>query len=192
MGALGAMSAARAGPGNPTEFALLGLLAERPQSGYDLKAEVEARLGHFWSESYGHLYPMLKRLQARKLVAATTERRAPGRPARRVYAITEAGRHALEEWFREPPAAARPRNELLLRIFLGRHAPAGTLRRDVAASRERALQALQQLRALETAVSAEGDSDDARYWKLVIGYGVTVFSAIERWAAATDRELRDD
>lgn len=192
MDALGAVSVARAGRGNPTEFALLGLLAERPQSGYDLKAEVEARLGHFWSESYGHLYPMLKRLQTRKLVVASTERRAPGRPQRRVYAITDAGRRALEEWFREPPTAARPRNELLLRIFLGRHAPAGALRRDVAASRAGAVEALQQLRALEKAVRAEGDTEDSQYWQVVIDYGVTVFSAIERWAAAADRKLRDD
>lgn len=38
---------------NATEFAILGLLAEGPLSGYDIKKEVEERLSHFWSQSYG-------------------------------------------------------------------------------------------------------------------------------------------
>jgi hypothetical protein len=35
--------------------------------GYDIKKEVEERLSHFWSESYGHIYPMLRRLHDRDL-----------------------------------------------------------------------------------------------------------------------------
>ncbi|MGH9601902.1 MAG: PadR family transcriptional regulator, partial [Terriglobales bacterium] len=47
---------------NTTRFALLGLLSLGPQSGYDLKKRMEQSIAHFWSESYGQIYPTLRRL----------------------------------------------------------------------------------------------------------------------------------
>lgn len=175
---------------NPTEFAILGLLAERPRSGYDIQKEVKERLSHFWSESYGHLYPMLRRLQSRRLVAVRKVASAAGRPSRNVYSVTESGRRALEAWFTEPPASSRPRNELLLRVFLGRHAPPHVLLRDVAAYRRQIADTLVQLRSTEAAVDAERPrSSDALYWKLVIDFGIRLFETLDAWSAGAEATL---
>jgi len=40
----------------------LGMLTEGEASGYDLKKHFERSVGHFWSESYGRIYPMLAQL----------------------------------------------------------------------------------------------------------------------------------
>ncbi|HEY5533124.1 MAG TPA: PadR family transcriptional regulator [Candidatus Anoxymicrobiaceae bacterium] len=45
------------------ELAILGLLKERPMHGYELKKRLSYMLGHFWTVSYGSLYPALKRLE---------------------------------------------------------------------------------------------------------------------------------
>lgn len=176
---------------NPTEFAILGLLSEGPRSGYDIKKEVEERMRHFWSESFGHIYPMLTRLHGKRLVSVRTVPSARGRPDRKLYTITAAGRRALAAWFQSRPAAPRPRNELLLRIFLGRHAPPDVLLRDVAAYRAQMVAALEQLRAVEQRIAASSeDTADAVYWRLVIGFGVDVYAALDRWGEVAERELR--
>ena len=53
-----------------TSEALLGLLTIEPMSGYDLGLVIRDSIGHFWNESYGQIYPNLKRLAAEGLVAA--------------------------------------------------------------------------------------------------------------------------
>ena len=45
------------------EIAILGLLKERPMHGYELKKRLSYMLGHFWTVSYGSLYPALKRME---------------------------------------------------------------------------------------------------------------------------------
>ena len=174
---------------NATEFAILGLLAEGPRSGYDIKRDVEERLSHFWSQSYGHIYPMLRRLDERGLVAMSVERQ-DGRPDRKVYSITVDGRRALEDWFAEPPNLPLPRNELLLRIFMGRHGSDETLLRDVRSYRHRVGGTLEQLRTIEARLDEEDASQPDRvYWRLTLRYGLTAFAAIAEWCEEAEAAL---
>ena len=101
-----------------TPFAILGLLKASPRSGYDIRQETASGLGHFWSESYGQIYPALRALAAKGLVRRRSERRV-GRRARIVYSITSKGRDALRRWTLLPPRSAPPRNELLLKLYFG-------------------------------------------------------------------------
>jgi PadR family transcriptional regulator, regulatory protein AphA len=174
---------------NPTEFAILGLLAEEPRSGYDIKKEVEERLSHFWSESFGHIYPMLHRLHERGLVEMEVERQE-GKPDRKVYRITDEGRSALRDWFAEPVAPLRPRSELLLRMFLGRHADPADLLRDVRAQGARARETLTRLEGVQARIRAEaGDHPDRLYWELVLDYGVRVLGTLAEWSADAEAAL---
>jgi PadR family transcriptional regulator, regulatory protein AphA len=176
---------------NPTEFAILGFLAEEALAGYDIKKLVEERLGHFWSESFGHIYPMLHRLHERGLVDQSVERQE-GRPDRKVYSITADGRAALENWFAEPPAPQRPRNEVLLRIFLGRHANPDYLIRDVRAQREQFAHALAQLRAVKARLDAQPQTGpDHVYWNLTLEYGLNALEALVDWGERAEASLRE-
>lgn len=176
---------------NPTEFAILGLLAEQPRTGYDIKKEAEGRLRHFWSESFGHLYPMLRRLKSRRLVSVRTVAGSRGRPDRMVYSITAAGRRALRGWFDRPPPPPHPRNELLLRLFLGRHAPPEALLRDLVAYRAGLSSALAALRSVEARLALEPEPPaDAPYWGLVLSFGTTLYEALVKWSDGAERTLR--
>ena len=101
-----------------TPFALLGMLSIRPMSGYDIKKLIENSISYFWTESYGQIYPILKKLVTEKLVTRTTKKQS-GKPDRHVYALTSAGRRVLRDWLARSPAPKVDRNELLLKLFFG-------------------------------------------------------------------------
>ncbi len=99
------------------DHAILGLLSERPRSGYDLKTRsFDATLRGFWTADQAQIYRTLDRLQEAKLVAST-RRRQSGRPDRKVYEITQAGREALGQWLATSHATPPTRDPFLLQLF---------------------------------------------------------------------------
>jgi len=80
------------------EFALLGLLRQKPKSGYDLRKTFTDTAMSNYSDSPGSIYPALRRLQAKGLIEPEREP-APRDPRRReVFRITQDGVAALVEW----------------------------------------------------------------------------------------------
>lgn len=94
---------------------LLGLLCQ-PRSGYDLKAEFDGGVRHFWQANLAQVYPALKRLEAEGLLRATTQPSDRG-PDRRVYRITRRGRAALVEWLSGEPDVGDVRLTFLAQVF---------------------------------------------------------------------------
>lgn len=72
----------------------LGMLTDGAASGYDLKKQFESSFGHFFAAGYGSIYPALSALAEQGLVNCT-EIAQEGKPDRKVYAITAAGRQFL-------------------------------------------------------------------------------------------------
>lgn len=76
------------------ELAVLGLLHEGPLHGYELRKRLNALLGWGRAFSYGTLYPCLKDLTSRGLIAEDTSADAPAasRRARTAYGLTADGK----------------------------------------------------------------------------------------------------
>src|SRR2546428_11912841 len=91
-----------AGRANTSRYAILGVLSRRPMSGYDVKKLIDRSIAHFWSESYGQIYPILNRLAAEGLAERRRERQR-GQPGRHVYSLTSEGRAGLLPWLAPPP-----------------------------------------------------------------------------------------
>jgi DNA-binding PadR family transcriptional regulator len=168
---------------------LLGLLTIEPMSGYDLGQLIRISVGHFWRESYGQIYPNLKRLAAEGLVTAKAERQK-GKPDRRVYSITGKGRERLAKWLAVEPQPEIPRNELLLKLFFGAQVspaiPIANLERMV--EEERAL--LKQFRQAEQEIEGNKRYPDAPYWRMTVRFGLLELEAHLRWAQEALAELR--
>lgn len=97
---------------------LLLLLAERPRHGYDLRAEFEARTAAVWKLNSGQVYTTLDRLERDGLVVAEADRDDPSGRRRR-YAVTDAGRSALEGWLAEVTRVHElARDEILMKVLL--------------------------------------------------------------------------
>jgi PadR family transcriptional regulator AphA len=95
--------------------ALLGLLADTPQTGYDLTKRFEQTLAdHAWHASHSQIYPELKRMTIDGLVQVVEE----GARGSRVYDVTAEGRAELRRWMFTPLGDSPARNEFVLRLFL--------------------------------------------------------------------------
>jgi DNA-binding PadR family transcriptional regulator len=105
-------------PFTPLAGALLGLLHDKPQSGYSLrKLFLTSPIGHF-SDSPGSIYPALRRLERDGLIAGTIENPKSLRP-RQVFRVTRAGLARLKAWLSTPVTRETvddPRAVFLLRF----------------------------------------------------------------------------
>src|SRR5687767_11853098 len=99
-----------------TSYAILGLLAVRSWSTYELTRQMEWSLGRFWPRAKSKLYEEPKKLEALGLARSHTE--TVGKGQRAVYTITAQGRRTLAAWQAEPPAGFALQAEPLLRLFL--------------------------------------------------------------------------
>lgn len=101
------------------KYLVLGLLAERPMSGYDIKKHVKTVLGAITSASYGTLYPTLHKLLADGDVDMQ-EVPQQGRPSKKVYYLTDQGRVDLKKWLHQPAVADQVKREFLLKLYLAK------------------------------------------------------------------------
>lgn len=111
--------------GNPvkplttTSYAILGLLAIKPWTTYELAKQMEASLRNFWPRAERKLYEEPRKLVAHQL--ATVQQETVGKRPRSVYRITPAGRRALRAWLDEPGGLASLEFEALIKIFFAEH-----------------------------------------------------------------------
>lgn len=148
-----------------TELAVLGALSVQPMSGYAVRAAITATLGHFWSESFGQIYPTLARLEGGGFV----ERDSDGKTSGSTFRLTPAGRIRLLALLQKPIPSAPPRNGTMLRIFFGGLLGAEACRQILDDARMRAEQQVALLDTIREEVEAEVATDpDARYRLLTV------------------------
>src|SRR2546428_7414477 len=99
---------------NTSRYAILGVLSRRPMSGYDVKKLIERSIAHFWSESYGQIYPILNRLAAEGLAERRRERQR-GKPDPPVLSVPFHGLAELPRRLALPPRLETMRSEFLLK-----------------------------------------------------------------------------
>ncbi|MEP7020863.1 MAG: PadR family transcriptional regulator [Pseudonocardiales bacterium] len=97
-------------------YALLGLLARAPRTGYQLSQAMREPIGFFWSASHSQVYPELAGLESARLVRHRVVD-GPGPRENKQYRLTPAGRRALADWVVEPAAPPSGRDEFLLKIY---------------------------------------------------------------------------
>lgn len=117
-----------------TSYAILGLLAIRPWTTYELAQQMERSLRHFWPRAQSRIYEEPKRLVAVGLAKASPG--AVGRRARTVYSITPKGRRALEAWLAEPGTGPVIEFEALLKVFFAEQGQPRDALVNIAAIRE--------------------------------------------------------
>lgn len=103
------------------EWAVLGVLAERPRHGYDIAAELKAGtpLGDVWRLPRPLVYRALERLEAIGLVEPRRSEPGTTGPPRTVFGATRRGRAALRAWLAEPVEHLRDvRSSLLFKLVL--------------------------------------------------------------------------
>ena len=102
----------------PISYIVLGLVSFAGEATpYRLKQLVAASVGNFWTLQHAQLYTEPERLAKAGLL--TEQRERTGR-RRRLYAITDKGREALDAWRSEPTdAIPELRAPAVLKLFFG-------------------------------------------------------------------------
>jgi DNA-binding PadR family transcriptional regulator len=150
---------------NSTAAALLGLLLERPMTGWDLIAAAQERIGEFWTITQSQVYRELTAMAARGLVAA-----GPTGPRdRKPYEVTPAGRAAFADWLENGPGEDQVRIPLLLTIAFAGHLPAGRLAEIIDDRRAVHAERLERYLAGRELLAAAGPGEAARLATLEFG-----------------------
>lgn len=157
--------------------AVLGLLAERQASGYDLMKLFETSLANVWPATQSQVYGELGKLAASGLVKVASE----GPRGRKEYAITDDGVAELRHWLTETEPDRVRRSEVLLRVFfLGALTPLeATAYLELEAARAARQHA--SLEALRGSVDW-GDDHLSVHGRLALEYGLRLSAMQEEWA----------
>lgn len=111
-----------------TSYAILGLLAIRPWTTYELTQQMQRSLSRFWPRAASKLYEEPRKLAGYGLTAAAAD--PVGQRKRTRYTITSEGRRQLAQWLAEPAQPPVLEFEALLKVFLAEHGS----RRDLLAT----------------------------------------------------------
>lgn len=148
-------------------FALLGLIAMQPASGYDLKRTIERSIYFIWNATSPQIYSTLRKLREEGCITSQSLPQQ-GKPDKQIHTITPRGEAALHTFVSEPIHASVTRDEVLLRIFLGNFAEEGAIKRELLSYLERIREERSYMEAVEARISAHpGRKSSARKFQLL-------------------------
>lgn len=161
-------------------MALLGLAAQSPGRGGDLRNRFLEQTGGSWPLNIGQVYSTLDRLMRDGLVE---ELDLESDNAKRFYSATDKGRAEVSLWFAH--AVSRddaPRDELAMKVVLGLANPEVDVRDVIQAQRREVLLAA---RALAKAL----DEADGLAERLLIESQLAHVDAEARWLDLTEAQI---
>ncbi len=167
------------------KFAILGLLQYKNMHGYRIKKLIERDFGFMWTVNYGQIYPALRSMHEQGLVTMSVEAKANS-PDRKLYAITDKGRHEFLDWLgAEPERRLFIRDPFLLRFtFFGQ----GDTQRSLQIVEEQIAFYQEQLTLRNQFLGARGQRDI--YVRLASDLGVRFNEMILAWLKEARGEMQ--
>lgn len=177
---------------NKTRYAILGMLADRPRSGYEIRKFMLESTAHFWQESDASVYPMLKKLAAEKKVTACSEHF--GKRKRKIFEITPAGKKEFSAWLAIPAERENRRSELLLKLFFGAHATPDDVIKKLLQRRQQVLDAQKKFEKIDSETLAEvADTHPHKmFWAMTLQYGIKLTEAEIEWIDDCVKGLKNE
>ncbi len=172
-----------------TSYAVLGLLALRPWTTYELAQQMKRGLHYFWPRAESGVYEEPKKLVAHGL--AKSEVSYVGRRPRTIYTITAEGRRELERWLGAEPAPGQLSIEALVKVWFGELGSRQQLLGAIAAIQRDAQAALEHA----SGVAREYLGDDPPFPErlhvntLVLKFVWDYAETVQRWAEWAHREV---
>jgi DNA-binding PadR family transcriptional regulator len=177
-----------------TSYAILGMLALRPWSAYELTQQLRRSLDYCWRTAESVWYSEPKRLVRLGLATAQRETAATGRRTRTVYAITAQGRELLSAWLASRPEPPRLQTETILRLL---YADQGSTEDLLAAVRslqqwavDQAAAALPQIRGYLDEEHPTPFAPRLHIIALIARFHTNVIEQIALWAEQAEAEIR--
>jgi DNA-binding PadR family transcriptional regulator len=166
--------------------AILSALTERSCSGYDLAKQFDGSVGFFWHASHQQIYRELTKLEQRGLIAAEVVPQE-GRPDKKNYSVTTAGKTLLQDWIAQPAPCPPTKDELLVKLFVGYLVPPETLLAVLRHARQQHEDTLATYRAIEQQYFADPAalSQSARFQYITLRNGIHYETGWLAWCDET-------
>jgi PadR family transcriptional regulator, regulatory protein AphA len=172
----------------PLSHAILGFLDYRPMSGYDLKKFFDQSVAHFWSATQSHIYKALENLEKDGMVESQLIQQE-GKPNRKQYQITEAGRNELRHWVSTPLPIEAKREAWLIQVFFAHNLDNEEI---TSLFKNRIEQLRTSLRQCQLAQKNINENDKQggmkrlrSLWQLTLDYGVDYYQNEINWLEKT-------
>ncbi|WEJ32304.1 PadR family transcriptional regulator [Devosia sp. SD17-2] len=163
----------------------LSILYEGEATGYDIRRlSVDGEFAYFVEASFGSIYPALAKLEQEGLVTSRTVPQ-PGKPARKIYSITDAGRAEFAEELLGPLGDDVYRSPFLLLARFARILPKELVEQRANEHLKRLSESRQKL----DDVSTNDGCTAADRW--VINYGRSVLDVAETYLRTHMHELTE-
>jgi DNA-binding PadR family transcriptional regulator len=145
-------------------------------SGYDIRQVLNSLGWLVGNPSFGSLYPALHALRNEDLVIVHEEDR-PGRPSRKIYSITEAGRQELQDWIEQPAGPYASARAFVMRLIL---ADSSSRARLITQLHQRQAQVAAYCTALKRTVEKQDDEGNLGR-RMALDYGLALAAAELDW-----------
>lgn len=171
------------------KHAILGLLADGPLHGYELKAHYQERLVPSTDLNFGQVYTTLDRLERDGWVEHDVVSQQE-RPDKKVYALTAEGRRQLASWMETPTVVNLDmRNETCLKLMLARRLKGVDVLEVLKAERRACLARLHELTQTRAAAKDNGEPIQT---VLLLDLAVRRLEAFMKWLENCDEILRHE
>lgn len=172
-----------------TRYAVLGMLAIEPMSGYQIRQLMQMSTANFWSESDGQLYPALADLTKQGLIVSKGMQKKDARE-KKMYRITAKGQTELAKWLKQEAETQTVRSEFMLKLFFGANVEPEVNLEHVQVFRHRLKSKLARLLEIKKQVEREDkDSPHFPYWIMSIEHGIKQSMAQLEWCDSVIRTL---
>ncbi len=166
---------------NKTRYAILGLLHLGPMSGYDIKKITDISISYFWQENYGHIYPVLKKLEKEGLVTSHKEE-YHGNPPRIVYTLTEKGDEVFAVWIKDRTEPKIQKSELLLKLFFGGYSEKENIKKQLEQEKKHHENLITEYKSIENHLqNAKKHPDHSPFWIFTVRNGLYYSRAQIEW-----------
>jgi len=172
-----------------TSYVILGHLALRSWSTYELAQQMKRSTRHYWPRAESKIYEEPKKLVAHGLATATRE--YTGRRPRTIYAITDNGRAALRRWLDEPGQSPLVEFEGIVKVLFAEQGTKQQLLATVRAVREQAEHTLAEHIALADDLAQTGGPfpDRLHVNELVFKFMWEQTETVIRWATWAEQQV---
>jgi DNA-binding PadR family transcriptional regulator len=158
---------------------ILTVLAHRPMTGYQIARNFDQVLSHFWHASHQQIYRELARMNRDGVVVFRAVAQS-GKPEKKLYSLTKAGRAALKKWVATPTGLPHPQNDLLVKLMAGLLVSTPALKQEIARVQAGTAWYLEQLRSMQVQCLGR---------PLETGYDQALFLALRRGLLMVEAQL---
>ena len=178
----------------PLSHAILAFLEFQPMSGYDLKKFIDQSVNHFWSATQSHIYKELENLEKKGMTQVELIPQE-GKPNRKEYRITDAGRAELRNWLVTPIPLDPVRQAWLIQIFFSHFSTNEEIAALIETRMNEIREKLKTYRgdaqaAIEENARRIGVERARELWQITLDYGIDYYESELAWLEKTQDRVR--